>query len=186
MKNEFYILPAIFLQSLFNPKACTQGNEKASKEIYSTVICDYYKDKQSGILLIDSSVNDYIVKTNYREIGDAYSGDIPPIFIDTKRMDSTWTETLKEAEKAKYNLTVIKIPEFNSNCVHVDFASKVAAGKRETRDKVKFSSIIIIKNRAIVEFARSGGLLDASGTILFLEKIKGKWEVVSKIPVWES
>lgn len=167
-------------------QALGQTKKKIARQIYAAVITDHYNNRAASIVVNDSTMNWYITNTNYSQMADEYAGEIPPIFINTETMDSSWAITLREAEVQKNKLSGYKIPIFKTDSIHIQFVKKGENPKYPVGDRISLSGIILIGRRAIVETGLSCGSLCGRGSIYFLEKKKGKWKIVSRLPTWES
>ena len=174
------------LFQLFLGQALSQEKKKVISQIYRAVIIGYYNNRAASIVINDSTVNSYIGKTNSSEIADAYAGEIPPIYIDTRKMDSSWAITLSKVDIQKGKLFGYRIPIFKTDSIHIQFIKRDENPKYAVGDRISLSSVILIGRRAIVETEHYCGDLCGHGSIYFLEKKRGKWVIVSILPTWIS
>lgn len=163
-----------------------QENNKTLQKVYSSAISHHYKGKSAYILISDSTVNEYIFKTNYLQISNEIISDVPPM-MDISKMDSSWGSALRRADTMKLKLKGYKLPPFKTDDVKIEFVKNAVGSKPGVGEKVQLSSIILIDNKkAIVELNISGDIQNAYGLLYFMEKQGDKWIVISSMETWVS
>lgn len=176
----------LFCLIFSNHQAKSQDRQKTFKSIYSVILISQYGSKPVSIALYDSTVNNYIIKTNYNEIANGYNAEVPPTDIDISKMNASWVKTLRKADKLKNKLDRSKIPDFDLENISIDHISSKSSSLQNGGTRIRFSSVLLFKCRAIVEFSHASGILHGSGSLFFLQKKKGKWLIVSQMETWIS
>ena len=193
-----FLIYGLFSFLTFAQNAPTKRKLSSFKKIYSSAISFYYGSKPANIVLTDSTVNRYVAETSYNDIADNLDKR-NVIFNGSVKLDASWVSVLRKADKKKNNLKNYKLPDIKLNNWGIRLVSKDSIrlsmqdmgmeGFRkvfQVGDYIELSSIILIKNKAILELSRFNNELNAEGKIFFLKKIKKKWVVVSFINTWVS
>lgn len=167
------------------------------KEIYTTSLLNYYSFAPASIVVTDSSINRYVISTNYLDL--IAPGRYGKRYLFGKELDSSWLNFLTKANSDKNHLTknrieVDKTPNFYVNLVsdnsikkstskmgHNGFMKQFGVG-----DRIELSSILRIGNKAVVELSKYCSSLCGEGVLLFLEKQNGKWIVIYTQRLWIS
>ena len=163
----------------------SQGSNTDKKGIYTAAIRFFFNGHSGSISVEDSTANHYIIGTNYTEIADQIKNGPPPQ-MDLSKMDSTWGKALRQADKIKYALRSCSLPVFATDSVEIQFIKSADSPQQDYGIRIRFSNIILLKNKAIVELGVTRDILGGNGVLYFLEKRNGKWLIISAMETWIS
>jgi hypothetical protein len=172
-------------------------DKKSLAEIYSSALNYYYKSKPVNLVITGTTINRYILETDYEELANLLRKP-GVVFNGLIKLDSSWISFLRQADKRKhsleqYRISELKSPIYSIRLIDADSIKKIRNAGWEKfhqtfgwSDQVEFSGIILNENKAIVEFGRTSEALSGEGMLFFLEKMEENWIVVSYLQTWVS
>jgi hypothetical protein len=162
-----------------------QGDDKQARRIYTSLLNYYLLEQPRNVGIADSTSN-IAIST------DSFANILPGKFVwpGNMNLDSTWRKDLIEADRHKtilkterFPITALdgrKISLINTKRIEANISAQFQKGIIEiTPDYIQFSSVILIRNRAIVSVEKMTPELRGHRRLFFLERRKRKWVVVS-------
>ena len=178
----------------------TKKDFKLFEKIYSAILDDF-KENPTNFVIVDSTTNNAIDKTDYSTYMSYFSVPARKGYSAEFILDSSWIHFLKEVEVKRQGLMPFPLPKIKS--IHslkkvkrntISNALKSNANSwtgfyntfANTKGWIELSNVILSKNRdkAIVELNHHGDSRTGAGNIYFLEKRKQKWVVVNSMQTW--